>query len=68
MYERLDIIYEQLKDAGFCRIHKSYLVNLEYVEGIERYKAKLVGGIQLAVSKSRYLEAKEAIVCYRGEF
>lgn len=67
MYEKLDVIHELLEEAGFCRIHKSYLVNLAYVEGIERYKVELVGGINLAVSKSRYLEAKEAVVCYKGE-
>lgn len=67
MYERLDVIHELLKESGFCRIHKSYLVNLQYVEGIERYKVELFGGISLAVSKSRYFEAKEAVVCYKGE-
>lgn len=67
MYERLDVMYELLKEVGFCRIHKSFLVNLAHVEGIERYQVELVGGIHLAVSKARYLEAKEAIVCYKGE-
>lgn len=67
MYEKLDVIHEMLEETKFCRIHKSYLVNLAYVEGIERYKVELVGGINLAVSKSRYLEAKEAIVYYKGE-
>ena len=67
MYERLDVMHELLEEAGFCRIHKSFLVNLAHVEGIERYQVELVGGIYLAVSKSRYLEAKEAVVCYKGE-
>ncbi len=68
MYDRLDMVHELLKESGFCRIHKSYLVNLEYVESIERYKTVLTNGIILPVSKSKYLEAKETIICYKGEF
>lgn len=68
MYERLDVIQEKVYDADFCRIHKSYLVNLKYVEKIERYKAIFSDGSSLPVSKARYLEAKEDLICYRGEF
>lgn len=66
MYERLDIIDELLQQADFCRIHKSYLVNLRYLEGIERYSATLLGGIHLPVSKSRYLNARNEWISYKG--
>lgn len=67
MYEKLDVIDEELHLSGFCRIHKSFLINLRYVESIERYKAELSNGTVLGISKSRYLNAKEAFICYRGE-
>lgn len=66
-YEKLDIIDELLREAGFCRIHKSYLVNLKYVESIERYKVRLSNGDCLGISKSRYLDVRNEFVCYRGE-
>lgn len=62
-----DILYKLLHEAGFCRIHKSYLVNLKYVESIERYKVRLMNGLCLGVSKSRYLNARNELVCYRDE-
>ena len=67
MYEKLDSIEELLHDAGFCRIHKSCLVNLRYVEHVERYKAELLNGSSLAISKSRYIHTRDEWICYRGE-
>lgn len=67
MYEKLDSIEDLLHDAGFCRIHKSCLVNLRYVEHVERYKAELLNGSSLAISKSRYIHTRDEWICYRGE-
>lgn len=61
MYAKLDEIDNLLRDAGFCRIHKSYLVNLKYVESLKRYQAEdLVQSI-----KQRY-RSKRAMrpTCY----
>lgn len=67
IYEKLDVVDKLLHEAGFCRIHKSFLVNLKYVENIERYEVRLSNGICLRVSKSRYLNARNEFICYRGE-
>lgn len=67
IYAKLDDMDELLKDKGFCRIHKSYLVNLKYIESMERYKAILSGGQTLAISKARYLDTREEFAYYRGE-
>jgi DNA-binding LytR/AlgR family response regulator len=67
MYARLDELSDLLRETGFCRIHKSYLVNFKYVESVERYKAELMDGRSLAISKARYLEAKNEFVSFRGE-
>ena len=44
IYTKLDDVAESLQNKGFCRIHKSYLVNLKYVESVERYRAVLSNG------------------------
>lgn len=71
MYEKLDTIDNQLYSYGFCRIHKSFLVNLKYVKGIERYSVQLTDGIcersSLSVSQARYDTAKEQYTFYQGE-
>lgn len=66
MYERLDKIDELLPETEFCRIHKSYLVNLNHLESIERYDAVLSNGVHLPISKSRYLNAKREWIRYKG--
>lgn len=67
MYDKLDSIEGLLQDAGFCRIHKSCLVNFRYVQYVERYRAVLSNGESLAVSKSRFIQTRDEWVCYRGE-
>lgn len=71
MYEKLDVLDHRLQPYHFCRIHKSFLVNLQYVEEIERYRAKLteeVGDVLfLGVSQARYRVAKEQFMFYQGE-
>lgn len=67
MYAKLDDMDQLLHASGFCRLHKSYLVNLRYVENIKRYRAELINGESLCISKSRYLDARNELVCYKGE-
>lgn len=43
-----------LKDKGFERIHKSFVVNLRYVSRIEQRKLTLDNGTELPVSHHRY--------------
>ncbi len=54
MYEKLDIIEEKMRIKSFCRIHKSYLVNLKYIVDMRRYKVILVDRQELNTSKARY--------------
>lgn len=71
MYGKLDTLDERLNGYGFCRIHKSFLVNLKYVQKIERYAVKLAENIcgtsYLCVSQSRYNDAREEFGFYKGE-
>lgn len=68
MYEKLDSIDAEIGGSGFVRIHKSYLVNMKYVEDIERYKLVLKDGTNLNIAKSRYPAVKETIITNAGEY
>ncbi len=67
MYDRLDNISEQIQSRRFCRIHKSYLVNLKYVDDIIRYQVILKDGHRLNVAKPRYMTVKNAYISFQGE-
>ena len=49
---------EKLRDFGFARIHKSYLVNLYHVAKLEKERLTLDCGRQLYISRHRYPEVK----------
>ena len=54
IYTKLDDVAESLQNKGFCRIHKSYLVNATYVKAIRRYGVNLTTGNILSVSRAKY--------------
>lgn len=58
LYGKLNVIERDLLSKGFIRIHQSYLVNKSFVKGIERYQVQLVNGLQLPISKNRYLDVR----------
>ncbi len=68
MYQKLDRTEEILCMYGFCRIHKSFLVNMRYVESIQRYSARLTDEIsiqkELSVSQSKYNKVQEEYAKY----
>lgn len=55
-----------LSPIGFLRIHKSYLVNMEYIELLQYGKVRLKGPIELPVSKMNYPELKQQYIAWRG--
>ena len=67
MYSRLDYIDELLKNFNFCRVHKSYLVNLKYVKKIKRYMAILSDGTEVSISQPKYNDVREKFICFIGE-
>lgn len=60
IYEKLDD-YEKKMQESFVRIHKSYLVNMNYIRRIDRKELLLENGTVLPVSKSKYSYVKEAL-------
>ena len=68
LYGKLDAIETEIGKAGFCRIHKSYLVNMKYVENMERYYISLKDGTKLSIAKPRYPIVKEAFLVRKGDY
>ena len=44
----------KLQDKGFFRCHKSYLVNLKYVDRYNRQEVILENGEKIVIAKRRY--------------
>ncbi|MCI9031502.1 MAG: response regulator transcription factor [Clostridia bacterium] len=54
----LDKIEEMLKDCGFLRIHKAFLVNNAFISKISSDTVTLISGEQLLVSRRRLKEVR----------
>lgn len=55
-----------LSSTDFYRSHRSFIVNLRYTTGIERYQFRMLNGDTVAVAKNRYAEVKAAFEAYAG--
>ena len=56
----------ELKDYGFFRCHKSYLVNLERVRKIDKVFAYFANGMKAMISTRKYPEMKEKFFKYNS--
>ena len=63
----LEEVEEELKDCGFFRCHKSYLVNLERVRKIDRLYAYFANGTKAMISTRKYTEMKEKYFEYNSK-
>ena len=63
-YGKMGILEEELKEKGFFRCHKSYLIHLKYVKGYNRQEAILENGEKIPVSKRRYEAFCKALLDY----
>lgn len=53
-YEQIGNLEEELKGKGFFRCHKSFLINLKYVDSYNRQEIFLHTGERIAIAKRRY--------------
>lgn len=53
-YGQIGILERELQGKGFFRCHKSYLVNLKYVDVYNRQEIVLDNGERIAIAKRRY--------------
>ncbi len=66
-YDRLDNVQNKLERYGFLRIHQSYLINGEHLKKVLRYKAELVNGIELPISKKYFRNTENFYIRMRGD-
>lgn len=66
VYKKLDD-YEDIMDASFVRIHKSFLVNMNYIKRIERSALTLKDGTVLPISKTKYQAVKDQFFKFMSE-
>lgn len=59
-HEQLSSIHGRLP-SNFLKIHRSYLVNICYVEKVERYRVRLNNGSVLPVPEKKYKDVEEKI-------
>jgi DNA-binding LytR/AlgR family response regulator len=52
---------EKLSTRGFLRVHKSYIVNPEFVSAFERYRITLENGEIIPIGKSYWKEVSQAL-------
>lgn len=63
-YGKLGDLERNLQEKGFFRCHKSYLINLKYVDVYNRQEAILNTGERITIAKRRYEEFCKAILAY----
>lgn len=52
---------EMLSDHGFSKCHNAYVINLSYVEGVQKEEVLLTNGIALPISRARKKEFMMAL-------
>ena len=66
-YSTLTKMETDLKDRGFLRIHKSYLVNMRHIKTLNCNELSLVDGTLLRVGSKNYSECKKQYLLWRGQ-
>ena len=61
-YEQIGELENKLRDKGFFRCHKSYLINLKYVDVYNRQEVILENGEAIMIAKRRYEEFCQAVL------
>lgn len=59
LYDKLDNIEKELQEYHFLRVHKSFLVNTKYIDGIKNYRVYLKNGDTLPIPKEKFQKVKE---------
>lgn len=65
-YDRLEKVKERLP-GNFVHCHKSYVVNMDSIQKIEKNRIYLINQKELPISKSRYGETRERYSLYTEE-
>jgi len=61
-------LFDELSENNFVKTHRSYIVNLKYVDRITKDKCCLTGNIEIPLSRSAYkLVNNKFINYYKGQ-
>ena len=63
-YDQIGVLESRLHGKGFFRCHKSYLINLKYVDTYSRQEVVLDNGEKIMIAKRRYEEFTKALLDY----
>lgn len=66
-YGQIGKLEDKLQGKGFFRCHKSYLINLKYVDGYNRQEAILENGERIMIAKRRYEEFCQEMLKFMRE-
>lgn len=55
---------ESMEKAGFMLTHRSYLVNLEFVEQVQKTECILETGVQIPISRNSYKKVNDEFINY----
>ncbi len=57
-------IFDKIKEYGFFKVHRSYIVNYKHVKEIKKLRILLDSGDDIPISKNLYSETKRNITSY----
>jgi len=66
-YKKLKVLETELGNNGFSRCHSSYIVNLAYIENIEKTDAKLITGDIVPISQTKRKDFMQKLARYWGD-
>lgn len=65
-YATMTDLEKQLEPHGFLRIHKSYLVNMQFIRRFQNKEVLLYDGTSLRVGEKNYSEKKKKYLMWKG--
>lgn len=66
-YGNMSDLAQKFEILGFLRVHKSYLVNMKYIEIFQCKRLEIKGGILIPSSERKYSELKQQYLTWEAE-
>lgn len=66
-YGNMSDLAQKFTILGFLRVHKSYLVNMKYIEIFQCKRLEIKGGILIPSSERKYSELKQRYLTWEAE-
>lgn len=65
-FHNMKKLEKDLQDFGFIRCHSSYIVNISYIESIEKLLITLISSEQIPISQQKRKQVMKTIAVYYG--